>query len=121
MVIVDDWLWVACWNAPTDCGDDFNVLDYDDDGLVNMVEYALFASYWQTYQPTNSDWHFCNLDTTGDSQYTIDLADLMLFMDDWLWVSCMRADEFPQEQPVAAGIDLNELEPTALDQASRIE
>jgi hypothetical protein len=36
----------------------------------------------------------CNLDNTGTSQYTIDVADLTIFLEDspWLWIACWRTD-----------------------------
>ena len=112
------WLWKACWKDSADCFDSVNVLDYDTDGLVNMVEFSLFAENWLTYSPTDPEWQFCNLDNTGDSEDTIDLADLMIFLDDWLWVSCTRAEEFPAPTPPPAPTPA--YEPTALDEALQL-
>jgi hypothetical protein len=108
---LDDWLWKACWKNIYDCIDSVNVLDTDADGLVNMTEFSQFAKMWQTNNPTDPDWQFWNLDNTGD----IDLNDLTLFLDDWLWVACWRADEFPPAEPPAP--ILPAAEPTNLERA----
>jgi hypothetical protein len=41
-----------------------------------------------------ANWNpLCNLDYTGNSEYAIDLADLCVFLDDWLWSACWKLDE----------------------------
>ena len=107
----DGWLWKACWKSI--CYNSYNVLDTNRDGLVNMVEFSQFAGNWQTYSPTDPDWQFWNLDNTGN----IDLADLMLFLDNWLWVSCTRADDFPAPLPQSQPAQMPPPEPTNLEQA----
>ena len=116
-VLADNWLWTACWRS--ECADSHNALDYNGDGLINMTEFALFSSVWESYLPGDAVWEFCNLDDTGDSEYTIDLADLVIFMEDWLWVSCTRADEFASAEPVASVpvVDPNQPEPSNLQKA----
>jgi hypothetical protein len=104
-----------------DCPDSYNARDYDHDGLVNMTEFSLFAQMWQDYQPTSEVWQFCNLDYTGDSADIIDLADLMIFLDDWLWVACWRADEFPEPVQAAASPASVPVEPTVLEQAVELD
>ena len=40
-------------------------------------------------QTMKANWSpMCNLITTGDSTYTIDIDDFVLFCDDWLWMAC---------------------------------
>ncbi len=40
------------------------------------------------------EWKYiCNLDATGDSQYSIDLADFSLFCDEWLWAACWKLEQ----------------------------
>jgi hypothetical protein len=113
------WLWEACWRM-ADCGDGFNALDYDGDGLVNMVEFGLLSSVWQSYQPASPIWQFCNLDNRGDSAYLIDMADLIVFMDHWLWVACWRAEEFPTPQEMQVAQEPNET-PTNLEMALQLQ
>ena len=121
VLFIDDapWLWEACWKDSADCFDSVNVLDYNTDGLVNMVEFSLFAENWLKYSPTDPEWQFCNLDNTGDSEDTIDLADLMIFLDEWLWVSCTIADQFPEPDPPVQS-QSQSYEPTALDEALQL-
>ncbi len=82
--------------------DDFaNEYDWSADGIVNLEEFSIIAGAWLTNEPNspaaladpNSDdnWNeICNLDDTGSSQYSIDLADLAAFVSDvpWLWKAC---------------------------------
>jgi len=49
--------------------------DYDDSGIVNFLDYAPFANNWQT---TNAN---ISLDDDND----VDVCDLALFCEDWLW------------------------------------
>jgi alpha-tubulin suppressor-like RCC1 family protein len=49
--------------------------DYNEDGIVNFIDYASFAAAWQT---TNAQ---ISLDDDND----VDSADLALFCRDWLW------------------------------------
>ena len=51
--------------------------DFNGDGIVNFIDYALFANAWQT-----DDTNF-SLDGNGD----VDCNDLKLFCEDWLWTS----------------------------------
>ncbi|NLW84749.1 MAG: hypothetical protein GXY41_10175 [Phycisphaerae bacterium] len=47
----------------------------------------------------------CNLADTGDSQYTIDLADLIVFLDaPWLWKACwVDLEEMQMQQMLPGG------------------
>jgi hypothetical protein len=83
--------------------DDFyNALDWNADGVVNMQEISGFSSAWLSHDPGEPgladandavNWNSaCNLDDTGDSEYIIDLADLVVFASEtpWLWEACWR-------------------------------
>jgi uncharacterized repeat protein (TIGR01451 family) len=89
--------------------DDFyNALDWNSDGVVNMVEFTRFSKSWLAHDPNDPylptdpnlidpndfvNWNpMCDLDPTGDSAYSIDLADLDVFIADtpWLWEACWR-------------------------------
>jgi len=82
------------------CDDIYNSLDFNGDGLVNNNEFALFSKAWLQYDPdeyTGTDpndtvnWDpICNLDDTGDSQYVIDLADVVIFAESWCWQACWK-------------------------------
>jgi len=89
--------------------DDFyNALDWNADGVVNMYEFSEFSSAWLSHDPNDPAWISdpnlvdpgdsaawsvkCNLDDTGNSEYVIDLADLVVFASEtpWLWEACWR-------------------------------
>ncbi len=92
-----------------------NDLDINKDGIVNMLEYQYIAKAWLSHDPNDPLWladpnmlnmeyvhpvlgpacyalawnPVCNFDNTGDSQYNIDIADLIAFLEDsWLWQAC---------------------------------
>jgi len=54
-----------------------NYADFDDDGYVNFKDYSMLASNWQD----------TGADLTGDldEDEDIDMDDLALFVDEWLW------------------------------------
>jgi len=55
--------------------------DFDDDGIVNFIDYAIFAVAWQT-EPNDANYNdVCDLQDNNN----IDFNDLVLFCDDWLW------------------------------------
>jgi parallel beta-helix repeat protein len=53
----------------------WSLADFDRNKIVNFVDFALFASAWQTDDPNYS------LDDNND----VDTNDLDLFCEDWLW------------------------------------
>jgi hypothetical protein len=103
-----NWLWEACWRDAYGCYDSVHVLDYNRDGLVNLVEFSLLASVWQTSDPGDPVWEFFNLVDTGDSATAIDLSDLSVFLDHWLWAACWRTDIPEPSVPQPAGLEPNE-------------
>ncbi len=101
------------------CGDVANPLDADADGIVNFYEFAPIAQVWLAHDPNDPvcdpnhpqyiadpnapgyiselqklTWNVAyNYDTTGNSEYAIDLADLMYIVDDWLWIACWKQEQ----------------------------
>jgi hypothetical protein len=57
--------------------------DFNDDGIVNFVDYVIFAKAWRT-QPGNPNWNAA-CDLIDDNN--IDINDLDLFCDNWLWIA----------------------------------
>jgi hypothetical protein len=62
--------------------------------------FFIFSRAWLSRAPNLVDpnaianWNpICNLDESCNSQYAIDLADLCVFLDEWLWVACWKLDE----------------------------
>ena len=100
------------------CTDTWNENDWTYDGTINFEEFAIFSSAWKTHDPNDpgltTDPNFigypnyvdsatlaywrtiwnpkCNLDTSGDSEYAIDLSDLIEFCVSWLWRACWYDD-----------------------------
>ncbi len=116
----------ACDGTLTD-DDIYNEYDWDYDGLVNLAEFNTFSKAWLSHDPNdpaltdpnspmndpNSSYYvsltdkerwepMCDFVTSGNSQYVIDLADLMIWVEDspWLWHACWRMDitEMLQQQ-----------------------
>ena len=80
------------------CDDDlseddiYKSLDWNADGVINLVEFSEFSAAWLSHDPNEfTDPNFidpndsinwndkCNIVTTGDSTYVIDLADMTEF------------------------------------------
>ena len=95
------------------CEDTYNEngVDWNYDGIVNLKEFAMFSGAWLSHDPNDPAWladpnladpnlsedwyewkYICNIDNTGDSQYTVDLADFIEFLPDWLWEACWHTD-----------------------------
>jgi len=55
--------------------------DFDANEIVNFIDYAMFANYWQK---TDSDNDYNDIYDLEDNN-SIDYNDLGLFCDDWLW------------------------------------
>lgn len=58
--------------------------DFNADGKVDFKDWSMFANCWLcdiTDEKYNSK---CNLDDNGNSQDLIDIADLIIFLDNWL-------------------------------------
>jgi hypothetical protein len=76
---------IACGNEPWDIAHPF---DFSADGIINMVEYAAFASSWLV--PDSNELFNPQCDLNNDNY--IDLADFAGFCEGWLWTACWRLD-----------------------------
>jgi parallel beta-helix repeat protein len=89
------------------CEDTWHENDWTYDGVINYEEFSIFSAAWLSRDPYEfgdpnfadpneyENWNpICNLDDTGDSQYAIDVNDLIAFCaeDNWLWEACWRED-----------------------------
>lgn len=106
-----------------DCEDTSNIYDTNADGLVNLFEFNGLSKAWLGHDPNDPVWadpnvadpnlsegwyewkYKYNFEPTGSSQYSIDLADLMTFLEDapWLWKACWLDLEELQLQQMAFG------------------
>lgn len=79
------------------CDDVSNPVDWTADGIVNLHEFYFISAAWLTedpcapWQPTDpnliDNWDSrCDL----DDDYVVDIADFVLFCDEWLWQACWR-------------------------------
>ncbi len=84
--------------------DTFNSFDYNADGIINLQEFKPLAYGWLSIDSNDPGWdnnpNYAdpnsmvqwnkkgNFDNTGTSQYMIDMADLELFCENWLWQAC---------------------------------
>ena len=107
-----------------DCEDTANLYDWNADGLVNLHEFNVFSRSWLAHDPNDPAWvadpnltdpnlsedwyewkHRCNLVTTGNSTYQVDLADFVVWVEDspWLWQACWLTDDLLSEQSASGG------------------
>ncbi len=115
--------------------DIYNALDWNADGILNLEEYTPFAQAWLShdpndpafdpndvsYNPNLSDpnhadyispgqkaaWNpTCNLIDSGESAYSIDLADMMDFIDNgyWLWTACWKYSQMHRFENMMAAM-----------------
>jgi len=79
------------------CTDVSSIADFNGDGLVNNLEFAMISIAWLSHDPneyTSDDpndfvgWNSqCDLNT----DYVVDVNDLVIFADDWCWEACYRS------------------------------
>ncbi|MHC4571856.1 MAG: dockerin type I domain-containing protein [Planctomycetota bacterium] len=76
--------WVDEMSAYMDIvADEYNAADFNDDGVVNSLDYIVLAKAWRTV-PTDGNYNeVCDL---FDDNF-IDRKDLDLFTAEWLWTS----------------------------------
>jgi len=71
-------------NGLVDMGADeyyWSPADFNEDETVNFIDYAIFASAWQS-EPNDDNY---NEDCDLEDNNSIDYKDLALFCEDWLW------------------------------------
>ncbi|MCK5001141.1 MAG: right-handed parallel beta-helix repeat-containing protein, partial [Anaerohalosphaera sp.] len=78
-----------------DCEDTNDPNDWTYDGVINYEEFAIFANSWEktstdpNWQDTHSNYNF---DNSGSSANVVDVADLAIFLDNWLWEACWHGN-----------------------------
>ncbi len=86
--------------------------DFNDDGVVNIADYAVLTSYWLVEDCDEPNW--CdNTDINTDGYVGFD--DLALFVDYWLW-GVPQTPEIPEDPNVTFSIvDANGLSEITID------
>jgi len=81
------------------CSDVNSDTDWTCDGIVNMIEFAMFSDAWLSNN-TSDNWNsYCDFDSDND----VDLADLAALANDWLWTACRRESSAQVLPPMMAG------------------
>jgi hypothetical protein len=76
--------WVDEWGAFMDIvADEYNAADFNGDGEVNLLDYAVLALAWQTGLADGNYNDICDL---FDDDF-INSKDLALFVNEWLWTA----------------------------------
>ena len=79
-----DWKIRDGFGYPLLSWQEYLIGDFAGDYSVNLIDFSVFAASWMS-QFGDSDFNVdCDLDDSGDSNDVIDLADLMVFCDNWL-------------------------------------
>ena len=79
------------------CADVSHLRDWNADGAVNLPDLTVLGRAWLTIQPghTNDPNNCIGWDARCDfnEDHCVDLRDLNLLCDDWLWRACWRPEE----------------------------
>ena len=78
-----------------DCSDVYNANDWNADGLVNFYEFNFFSRAWLSHWGDLAWNSKCDL----NNDHQIDLADLMVFIEDWAWKACWKHIQQFQQPP----------------------
>ncbi len=121
--VMDNIVDVGADEVNPECDEVYHPLDWNADGVVNLVEFEKFSLAWMTYDPNNplcdpnhpnfeSDPNSINFISETDKQrfnpvcdldqdLDVDLDDLLVFVGDnpknWLWLACWRLDLQPEQ------------------------
>lgn len=80
-------------------GSDTNYADFNDDGYVDMLDYALLAAAWLSEPPSMNPLYDLNADEI------VSLIDLSLLTDQWLWEACWQQPEVIMMGRTGGGLD----------------
>lgn len=88
------------------CDDVYNELDWTGNGIVNMEEFSVFSAAWLTHDPNDpalsdpdtwdpNGYTFDGWNPTCDidSDYAVDVNDLISFYEEWLWQACYKTSQ----------------------------
>lgn len=69
----------------------YSPADFDEDEIVNFIDYAILATAWQTESGQGNYDESCDLQDNN----SIDTGDLDLFCKDWLWEKAWGSGRWP--------------------------
>jgi uncharacterized repeat protein (TIGR01451 family) len=106
--------WVAATANDVDMGaDEFSKdTDWNSDGIVNLVEFAIFSAAWLSNDQSGNWDDRCDLDYPNPNG-VIDLDDLALFAHDWLWTDPWHSSEETWMMMASGGGDSSEVSSAA--------
>ena len=73
------------------CDGTDSVADFDGDGFVNNSDCGIFSCAWLSSSGEQNYNEVC--DIVDDE--IINLDDLLVFVDDWLWTACWKMQQIP--------------------------
>ena len=78
--------------------------DFTENDIVNMLDFAEFSAAW-LIDSTDPDWssHYSEYDLCGDGD-AVDVNDLLVFAEDWLWRGCDAMKDVPVQESMAMGM-----------------
>jgi len=81
-------------NQGSDNDADFND-DGNGDGIVNYIDFAIFSKAWLSEQGDDNWNPYCDISELTDN--VIDANDLIVFAQEWLWMTCEKMEGIPME------------------------
>ena len=70
-----------------------NDADFNNDGIVNYIDFAKFGAAWLD-GPGDPNWEDGKYDL-NDNQTIVDVNDLVVFAEEWLWTTCEEMEGIP--------------------------
>jgi parallel beta-helix repeat protein len=108
---------------------DENDADFNGDGIVNYIDFAIFSKAWLSYgpysesDPNTYNWNpVCDISEPADN--VIDANDLIVFAEEWLWIACWKMESMPMMEMMmgmAGGESMVISEPAAEQQVSETQ
>jgi len=78
-----------------------NDADFNEDSIVNYIDFAIFGKAWLSEQG-DGNWNpDCDISEITDD--VIDANDLIVFAQEWLWMTCEEMEGIPMEMMMGMG------------------
>jgi len=72
-----------------------NDADFNEDSIVNYIDFAIFSKAWLSEQGDDNWNPYCDISELTDD--VIDANDLIVFAEEWLWMTCEEMEGIPME------------------------